>query len=867
MLTALLCSLTTARAGIPQLEENPSAQPESELLLTNTTDLVGLYLEGYNYPIGSWVWAPGTFFPVQFQPMTIVWANTANLPTGLAGITNSVPTSLQGVNAFPLWVTLWPQSNTVTVLQPWSDQTLTEFSVPDWFPSWQVYEANLYPSCVLFGINYTNWETLVEEGYTQFTVPQVITHAWLMDVGSRDIYWNNLEAQCAVAAAASAASMSGRVMPMDDDGGGSGGSDPCSITNLLQSFYVTNIVRNASGSTTITWQSCQFFRYLVFSANSLSTNTQWVPQAYVWGATNVSSTTWTDLSTTNNDGNTVTQRFYRVQRVQSSPISAGAEHSVALTQDRKLWAWGRNDGNLGDGLDSAMRANGDYVEEYLPYPSDVANLTACGVQTISNPVAVAAGGDDFTVVVDATGTAWSFGENNAGQLGNPSEPANNNSIYPVPAPISGLNNIVSVAAGYQHALALRSDMTVFACGDNSSGQLGLGGAFTGQTNAPVQCMNLTQIVAVAAGEYHSVALDVNSQVWSWGWGLYGQLGNGNTAQVNVPTMLTTISNVIAIAAGSYHTIALTADRTVYTWGSNKSGELGRTNVTVGPSSYDASPGQIPPSVLSNVVSIAGGDSFSVAVTGNGQVYAWGDNQSGELATNSTDVPYTNSPIPIAGIGNAVWVAAPVVGDDAHDSYHQYTDYGGTHVVAMTLDPVDGTGQTTNRYWGWGDATAGEVGNGLSGFIGDVYQQNTNQYTPAQLQFCTRCQREVQLGTGGVFTAQCNGTLYLYFNGEIGQFNNYSGSYTATVNGVTTNVPAHDGSGYGTGIAVGTVTQGSNYAYSASGLCTYDANLDKANADGRDSVSSNLVTCSFLYLNKTNSVCPWLQCFSLVGKIQ
>ncbi len=201
-LTAFLW-LATVRADIPQLEENPSAQPQSELLLTNTTDLVGLYLEGYNFPIGSWVWSLGTCCPpVLFQPMTIVWANTSDLAAGLAGITNSVPTSIGSVNAWPLWVTLWPASNTVTVLQPWSDQPLTEFSVPDWFPSWQVYEANLYPSCILSGINYTNWETLVEQGYTQFSVPLVITHAWLMDVGSRNTYWNNIEAQCEAAQAA-----------------------------------------------------------------------------------------------------------------------------------------------------------------------------------------------------------------------------------------------------------------------------------------------------------------------------------------------------------------------------------------------------------------------------------------------------------------------------------------------------------------------------------------------------------------------------------------------------------------------------------------------------------------------------------------
>src|SRR5580692_6291419 len=154
VLVAVLTLLATARADIPQAEENPLNQsPESELFMTNTVDLVGLFLEGYNYPIGSWVWTPTVF-----EPMTIVWANTSSLPAGLVGITNFAPTSVEGVNAWPLWVTLWPQSNAVTVLQPWSDESLTEFSVPDGFPPWGVYETNLYPSCLLIGITFTNWE-------------------------------------------------------------------------------------------------------------------------------------------------------------------------------------------------------------------------------------------------------------------------------------------------------------------------------------------------------------------------------------------------------------------------------------------------------------------------------------------------------------------------------------------------------------------------------------------------------------------------------------------------------------------------------------------------------------------------------------
>jgi hypothetical protein len=294
---------TAAWAEIPEAEENPSAQPQSELFLTNTADLVGLFLEGYNYPIASWVWAPPTF-----DPMTIVWADTASLPAGLAGVTNFAPTTVESVNAFPLWVTLWPQSNTVTVLQPWSDEVLTEFSVPDGFPSWDVYEVNLYPSCILSGINYTNWDTLIDEGYTQFSTPQVTTDAWLMNVGSWDTYWANLEANCE---AAEAANMSGGFRSMDDEEPDfGGGGDPCSLTNLLESFYITAITQATNRATTITWQSCQIFRYLVYSANSLSTNTQWVPQAYVWGQPNASSTPWTDPATTNDDGSTVTQRFY-----------------------------------------------------------------------------------------------------------------------------------------------------------------------------------------------------------------------------------------------------------------------------------------------------------------------------------------------------------------------------------------------------------------------------------------------------------------------------------------------------------------------------------------------------------------------------
>ena len=144
--------------------------------------------------------------------------------------------------------------------------------------------------------------------------PPVITLTALLadagDYATYTAYQSNLEAEAA--SAASAMTMSGGFFAMDDEDD-DGGGDPCSITNLTQPFYVTIITQAVNRATTITWQSCQIFRYLVWEANSLSTNTQWFPSAYVWGATNVSSTTWTDTATTNDDGKPLRIRAQRIR--------------------------------------------------------------------------------------------------------------------------------------------------------------------------------------------------------------------------------------------------------------------------------------------------------------------------------------------------------------------------------------------------------------------------------------------------------------------------------------------------------------------------------------------------------------------------
>jgi len=669
--------------------------------------------------------------------------------------------------------------------------------------------------------------------------PTITLRALLSDVSNHAAYadyQSNLEA---AVEAASAASMSSRFMPMDDEE--SPGGYPCSITSLTQRFYVASITQSVNLATTITWQSCQVFRYLVYSANSLSTNTQWVPQAYVWGATNASVTSWTDMSTTNNDGHTVTQRFYRVQRLLGSPIAAGGTHSLAVTPDGKLWAWGNNsDGELSDG-----------AEFNRPYPGEVAVPFSCFGQIVTNAVALAGGGNEFTIVADANGTVWAAGENRADEQGGaPGDYDMLGDHYPATS-ISSISNIVNVAAGQDHVLALCTDGTVWAWGadedenDNPTGQLGVGGlSYPYQTSTPTQSLISATVVAIAAGAYHSVALDVSNQVWTWGQNSGGQLGNGSSGYglaTSVPMPVAGISNVIAIAAGAYHTIALTADKTVWTWGTNSVGELGRTG-------DNTVPGQVPN--FSNVVAIAAGPDFSLAVTADGSAFSWGNNNVGQLGTNNA-ISSTNLPMRIPGISNVVAVSAASGDPSSQDSGAE------SHVVAMTLEPIDGTGQTINRFWGWGANYSGEVGAATNANV---------LYSPTNMQFCTRCQRCIQLGTGGSFTAQCNGSLYLYFNLDQKQSYNAAGSYTALVNGVQFAVPGNNNNASGT--FVGPVTNGQVCTYSATGTCYWSRGDLTTASDPNGNGTNGTWNCfDFNIVNKTNTVCPMWQCFSLVGKIQ
>ena len=123
-----------------------------------------------------------------------------------------------------------------------------------------------------------------------------------------------------------------------------------------------------------------------------------------------------------------------------------------------------------------------------------------------------------------------------------------------------------IAGGGEHSIALKSDGTVWAWGNNWVGQLGDG--TTSHRSTPVQVSGLSGVIAIAGGGYHSIALKSDGTVWAWGWNEYGQLGDGTTSHRSTPVQVSGLSGVIAIAGGGYHSIALKSDGTVWAWGNN-----------------------------------------------------------------------------------------------------------------------------------------------------------------------------------------------------------------------------------------------------------------------------------------------------------
>ena len=303
-------------------------------------------------------------------------------------------------------------------------------------------------------------------------------------------------------------------------------------------------------------------------------------------------------------------------RVRFAQVSAGQSHSLAVGSDGNLYAWGDNqNGQLGDGTTTNQTA-----------PIMVA--APAGVKFIQT-----AAGNGHSMALDRDGRVWIWGSNGKGQLGRTPD-SGNPADRPGPAATPTGMTFIAISAGVDHSTALDRDGNIWAWGDNQYQQLGRNTTDQGTPPAGTPTgvgVPEAAFASVSAGSRHSIGLDANGTAWTWGSCDTTNATNDDDLTGHVgsaPSPVDTGLRFTAVSAGADHSMGIARDGTVYTWGHNGSGQLGRTPTGAEPAGR---PGAVPGP--SHATGVSAGRTHSTALTDSG-AWAWGGNQYGQLGTTT-----------------------------------------------------------------------------------------------------------------------------------------------------------------------------------------------------------------------------------------
>ncbi|WP_027659657.1 RCC1 domain-containing protein [Salinispora fenicalii] len=243
-------------------------------------------------------------------------------------------------------------------------------------------------------------------------------------------------------------------------------------------------------------------------------------------------------------------------------IAAGGTHSLALTDEGTVLAWGGNSfGQLGDGT-NAHRSTP--VSVSLPPGVTVTAVT---------------GGSFHSLAVTAAGAVLAWGDNIFGQLG---DGTTSNRSAPVPVGLPAGVTATTVTGGHFHSMAVTSVGAVLAWGNNNFGQLGDGTTTHRGTPGAVSLPAGATVTAITAGSFHSMAVTSVGAVLAWGNNTFGQLGDGTITNRSTPVAVSLPpgTTVVAVAAhDGNHNVALTSAAAALAWGDNPHGQLGNGTTT------------------------------------------------------------------------------------------------------------------------------------------------------------------------------------------------------------------------------------------------------------------------------------------------
>ncbi|KAF9995036.1 hypothetical protein BGZ65_009332 [Modicella reniformis] len=316
-------------------------------------------------------------------------------------------------------------------------------------------------------------------------------------------------------------------------------------------------------------------------------------------------------------------------------IAAGGMHNMALTVDGKLWSWGVND----------QRTLGRSGDEYTPLPVE-------GLDNVK--IVKVACSDSLTVALTEDGFVYTWGTFRSadGILGHSKE----KEVQALPTIVHGIHDIVDIATGTDHVLALDAKGVVYSWGNGQQMQLGRRIVPRRMLNGLTpESVGARGIAKVGAGSYHSFAIDKEGKGYSWGLNTYGQCGNENPRLENIPSVspidALRTKTFLDVKGGEHHTIALTQDGNLYGFGRSDSHQLGL--------GYIEQPGKEDPtshkkairhptliSGLPPIKAISVGDNHTLALTRSGDVYAWGYGEM--LACGNGEEEDVEKPLKLTG---------------------------------------------------------------------------------------------------------------------------------------------------------------------------------------------------------------------------
>lgn len=395
-------------------------------------------------------------------------------------------------------------------------------------------------------------------------------------------------------------------------------------------------------------------------------------------------------------GGTELQFPGRSRSISFESIAPGSNFTLGRDTDGYAWSWGINGfGQLG---------NSEYIGRYIFAPYPVPVLDSAGKQLRTTGMTASG---NFSVVLDETGKAWTYGRNNFGQLGNPSVPTGDAIVGRVtPVAVQDATGrqmtFSQVSSGTSFAFGLEADGSAWAWGRNFFGQLG------GESNANVFITPVSTVAtpvldgdghpmrfaSIEGGEDFAVGIDLDGKAWAWGNGSSGQLGSpGGTTDRPRPVVDEhgTQRSFTQVAAGYANAYGLDADGTVWSWGSAADGALGNPGAT-----GDTA---VPVPVLDadgdplRLRSISTWDATTFGIGLDGTVVAWGGNSNGQLGRPAGQPASSVVPLQLE--------RSPGVPLEAEKVYA-----GTSHATVIgDFDAAD----LTNA-WAWGAAWYGQLGN-------------------------------------------------------------------------------------------------------------------------------------------------------------